>query len=122
MARDAPLSPPSGPPSLLRIPNLACFPPSQARPPLSNKRSTRTRCGAGTWSPRSSWRSSAASRTTLDISSIGWPWRASRASSPTRWLPFWAPPFSLLSTRSPTQSISITLHSAVARQIAVYAD
>eukprot|EP00965_Chrysotila_dentata_P029034 965362-Pleurochrysis_carterae.AAC.1 len=46
----APPSPPLGSPSLLRTLSLACFPPS----PRSSRQSTRTRCGAGTWSPRES--------------------------------------------------------------------
>eukprot|EP00965_Chrysotila_dentata_P223014 6193335-Pleurochrysis_carterae.AAC.2 len=60
-----------------------------------------------------------ASHATLDTSSISWPWRASRTFSPIWWLLFRAPPSS---SAFHTQSSSMGLHSAVARQIAVYAD
>eukprot|EP00965_Chrysotila_dentata_P227522 6196064-Pleurochrysis_carterae.AAC.1 len=72
------------------------------------------------WSPCSSWTFPAALRATLDTSFISWPWCASLSLSPSRGLPYWALLISLLSPRSPF--LSRFLHSAVARQIAVYAD
>eukprot|EP00965_Chrysotila_dentata_P116616 3854655-Pleurochrysis_carterae.AAC.1 len=92
----------------------------------SRRRSTRTRCcGAGTWSPCSSSRSSLASRAMLDLSSchpsagLG-----ARERGETHFVPDLVPAVSGTTSLSAFQtlSISIELHSAVARQILVYAE